>query len=289
MKAVLYYLSLPFIYVVSSLPLWLLFGLSDMLYVLIYKLLSYRLEVVRQNLQNSFPNKTANELRLIEKHFYRYFCDMVLESLKPLTISEKKLREMVLFQNIEMVAQYFEKKQSIIIVMGHFGNWELGGARFSLEKFHELFMIYQPLKNPYFNALTQRLRTRFGNGLFTKKDTMRGMMANRNKTTATIFIADQTPTKENAIWMNFLNQETAVYQGAGKIAQKFNYPVLYAAIKREKRGQYKVNFKEICQNSAELAPKQIMARFMAELAKDINELPSTWLWTHKRWKHKRIK
>jgi KDO2-lipid IV(A) lauroyltransferase len=267
----------------------MMYGLSNFIFIILYHVFGYRRKVVMMNLSNSFPEKSESELKIIEKRFYRYFCDLILETIKSLTISESELKKRLSFEDLEVFKKYHAKNQSIIIVMGHWGNWELGGARFALEPLHRLFVIYHPLKNKHFNGLVYHMRTRLGNGLYAMKDTIRGMIKDRDQLTATAFIADQTPSPKNAYWMEFLNQDTPVFTGTGKIAIKMKYPVVYVGIRRVKRGYYSISLEDLVPDPSKLNADEILATFTKRLEKDIKSQPETWLWTHKRWKHKREK
>ena len=171
--------------------------------------------------------------------------------------------------------------------MGHWGNWELGGARFAVEPLHKLNVIYHPQHNKYFNNLIVKMRTRLGNGLYAMKDTIRCIIRDKTEVTATAFIADQTPSPRGAYWMQFLNQDTPVFTGTGKIANKMNYPVIYAGIKRTRRGHYEILLEDLVSNPTEMQPDEIVKTFTQRLEKDIQAVPEIWLWTHRRWKHKR--
>lgn len=290
MNAVAYYLALPFIYLVSYAPFWVLYRISDFCFFILYHLIGYRKEVVLNNLRNSFPGKTEKEIKQIGKEFYRYFCDLILETLKTLTISPKAVRARVQFDDKEkeVIAQFFRKQQSIMVVMGHWGNWELAGARFAVEALHPLFIVYHPLRNPYFEKLVYFMRTRLGNGLFAMKDTFREMVKHRKETTATAFIADQTPHNLiTAIWTDFLNQDTPVFPGPEIISQKFEYPVVYVGARRLKRGYYKLECELLIEDPGKLGKGEITNRHIQRLEKDINAQPEIWLWTHRRWKHQR--
>ncbi len=287
MKGIAYYISLPFIYLVSLLPFWLLYSLSDFLFVIVYGLVGYRKKVVFSNLRNSFPQKSEEELKRIQRKFYRYFFDLIVETLKTLTISPRQLRKRISLRDPSIFQKYHEQNQSIIIVMGHYGNWELGGARFALEPYHKLFVIYHPLRNRYFDQLIYKMRTRLGNGLYPMKDTLRGMLGNKDIVTATAFIADQSPSVKGAQWLDFLNQDTPFFTGTGKIANKLSYPVVYASVKRTKRGHYDICLEDLAPHSSKLEPEEILTRFARKLEEDIREMPEIWLWSHRRWKHKR--
>ncbi len=287
MNAAIYYLSLPFIYAISILPFWWLYRLSDFLFLILFHVFGYRKKVVFENLTKSFPEKSEQELRTIQRKFYRYFCDLVLETLKSITISRSSLAKRVQFNGSEIFEEYYKNGQSVIIAMGHFGNWELGGARFAIEPFHQLFVIYHPLQNKYFDKLVYRMRTRLGNGLYAMKDSLRGIIGDRNKLTATAFIADQTPSPKGAHWMQFLNQDTPVFTGTGKISKKMQYPVVYIGIHRVKRGYYEMRAEKLVEKPEEQTETYIIEAFTKRLEEDIAKQPEIWLWTHRRWKHKR--
>lgn len=287
MRALIYYLSLPFIYCISLLPFPVLYLLSDFIYIILFKIIKYREKVVLTNLKNSFPQKSDEEIKLIAEKFYKYFCDLILETIKTLTISPDEVRKHLFFEDLSLFKKYYELNKSVIIVMGHFGNWELGGARFGIENLHTLFVIYHPLTNKYFDKLVYKMRTRLGNKLYSMNETLRGMVGDRNKVTATAFIADQTPSQLNVYWTNFLNQETPVFTGPEKIARKFNYPVIYVSVKRPKRGLYKIENQLLAEEPEKTSDNEISEKFTRMLENDIFLYPEIWLWTHRRWKHKK--
>ena len=211
MSAIGYYIALPFLYGIALLPFPLLYLLSDLAFFVLFHLIGYRKEVVMMNLRNSFPEKSEAELRATMKRFYRWFCDLTLETLKTLTIPKEEVRKRVSFPGADVFKPFAEAKQSVIIVMGHYGNWELAGARFAVEPgLHQLIVIYHPLQNPHFEKLIVHMRTRLGNRLYAMHDTFKGMVRDRHQLTATAFIADQTPSPEKALWTTFLNQDTPV-------------------------------------------------------------------------------
>lgn len=243
MSAIVYYLILPFLYLIALLPFPLFYLFSDAIYFILYRVIGYRKKVVYENLKNSFPNKSHQELKLIEKKFYHYLCDLFLETLKTLTISkEDAIKRCSLTDNaIRLFDELNHQKKSCILVLGHYGNWEWAGNTFSLLNKQQLYVIYHPLTNKHFDNLMYQLRTRFGTKLYAMKDTMREMIKNRNEVNATAFIADQTPSPEGAYWTTFLNQDTPVFWGTEKIAQKLNFPVIYVSVKRVKRGFYEID------------------------------------------------
>jgi KDO2-lipid IV(A) lauroyltransferase len=289
LSAILYYLTLPFIYLLSVLPFPLLYGLSRIVYYLLFYVLRYRKEVVLRNLRNSFPEKSEKEIRIISRRFYRYFCDLFLETFKTLSISRRTmLKHCLLAESTQrLFDQLAADNQSIMIVMGHLGNWEWAGNTFSICCRHQLYVIYHPLSNKYFNALMIKMRTRFGTKLIPMKDTLREMLNNRKTLSATAFIADQSPQPDRAYWMHFLHQDTPVFLGIEKIALKIRYPLVYVSVKRVKRGYYEVSAERIELPSEGGRPGEITELHTKKLEADIKARPETWLWTHRRWKHSR--
>jgi len=289
MSAIVYHLALPFIYLVSYLPCRAMYLLSDLLYILVYYVFGYRKNVVTENLRNSFPEKPAAEIDEIRRDYYHYFCDLTLETLKTLTIPPAAVNKFFVSGDMSVFERFYKEDRSVIIVMGHLGNWELSGAYFSQMPFHQLYVIYHPLVNKYFDQLFYRMRTRFGTKLYPMKETFRGMLKNRKEVTATAFIADQTPAPGSAYWMNFLNQDTAVFRGTGTIAKKLDYPVIYLSVIRERRGLYRIQSELLVEHPGELSEEEITAMHTKRLERDIRDHPETWLWSHRRWKHKRSK
>jgi KDO2-lipid IV(A) lauroyltransferase len=290
LAVVIYYIALPFIYLLSLLPFPVLYGLSNVVYVLLYGVLGYRKKVVVTNLRNAFPEKSEQEIRQLCRAFYRYFCDLFLEVFKTLTVSPETMLKHCRFSPQAQVVfdELAERNQSVVLVLGHLGNWEWAGNTFSLLCKQQLYVIYHPIANPYFDRLTYRMRTRFGTKLIAMKDTYRAMLAQKQELSTTAFIADQTPSAiHTAYWTTFLNQDTPVFPGTEIIARKLNYPVVYTRVKRLKRGYYEIDAEILVADPAETIEGEISEKHTRRLERDIIEQPETWLWTHRRWKHKR--
>ena len=254
-----------------------------------FYVISYRKNVILSNLTNAFPEKKPSEINHIHKEFMKYFCDLLLETFKTLTISRKKmLKHCKLDPSAEeLFKQLAQQNKSVIIVMGHKGNWEWGGNTFSLCCDHQLYVIYHPLENKHFDNLICKMRERFGSRLIPMRETFREMIKNDHLLTATAFIADQSPNPNKAHWMNFLNQDTAVFTGTEKIAQKLQYPIVFVSIKKLSRGYYTL-LAECLQNPPyNDVEGEITEKHTKKLESDIIEQSETWLWTHKRWKHQR--
>jgi KDO2-lipid IV(A) lauroyltransferase len=286
MRAAIYYLSLPLLYLLSWLPMGLLHLISGLMYGLVYHVFKYRKQVVLENLQNAFPDKSAEEIDQVCKQFYRYFCDLSLETIKFLTISPGALKKRVSCDNIELLEAFKQKGQSIILVLGHLGNWEWAGGYLGLQNIPKIHAIYHPLANPKFDQLMRHMRTRLGAEVYPMKGALRGMLKNKKKVTATAFISDQAPGRENAHWMPFLNQKTAVFQGTEIIARKLDYPVVYVSVLRQKRGYYKLHCELLTEHPQSLKENELTEMHNRRLEKDILQQPETWLWTHRRWKQR---
>lgn len=287
MQAIGYFVSLPFIYLVALLPFPVFYIFSDVVFFILYYLIGYRKKIVYRNLKKSFPEKNDKEIKSIEKKFYKYLCDLILETFKNLVISRKSVLKRCIMDidSFNLLEKYYADRKKIIIVMGHYGNWEWAGNTFSLICKHQLYVIYHPVKNKYFNTLLYKMRTRFGTKLIAMKDTFKEMIRNRAEISATAFIADQTPPPDNAYWTTFLNQETPVFWGTELIAKKLNQPVIYVTVKRTGRGYYKIFAEELVTEPAKTETGKISELHTRKLEKDIIECPEIWLWSHKRWKY----
>lgn len=254
-----------------------------------YHVIGYRRKVVMQNLRNSFPDKSEMELKKLEKKFYHYLCDLFLETFKTLTISPNKMAKHCYptEKAIAIFRKLADENRNSVIVMGHYGNWEWGGNAFSFNCKQQLYVIYHPLANKYFNDLIIKMRKRFGTDLIKMKETFKDMYSKKEELNTTAFIADQTPSPEKAYWTTFLNQDTPVFQGVEKISQKLNYPVVYISIKRLDRGHYVVDADMLFENPQDTKENEILESFTRRLEADIIDQPEIWVWSHKRWKHKR--
>lgn len=243
------------------------------------------------NLRNSFPEKSEKEIKRLCKDFYHYFCDLFLETFKTLTISRASMLRhcSISPEMIQLLNKMADEQKSVILVLGHKGNWEWAGNSFSLLCKHQLYVIYHPLANKYFDGLMYKMRTRFGTKLIPMNDTFREMIRNRGELNATAFIADQTPQPDSAHWMTFMNQDTPVFRGTELIAAKLKRPVVYISVKKLRRGYYMLDAHERDVMLPENYPAEgaLTEAHTQILEKDILTQPETWLWSHKRWKHKK--
>ena len=285
--ALLYYLLLPFFYLLSLLPFRILYIASDFTYFILFNIIGYRKKVINTNLRNAFPEKSTNEINLIQKRFCHFLCDLFLETFKTLTISKNEMlkRCTINQQALDLFNRYEKEGKSVILVMGHQGNWEWGGNSFSIMVPQQLYVIYHQLANPHFDKLMYNMRSRFGTKLIEMRETFKTMVNNKKEVNATCFIADQTPHPKGAYWTTFLNQDTPVFWGTEKIARKLNLPVIYLHLDKLKRGYYELSAELLVDNPAQTAEGEISELHTRRLEKDIVKCPETWLWSHRRWKH----
>lgn len=284
-SALLYYLV---IIPISLLPFTILYLLSDFLFVVLYYGIGYRKSVVLKNIQNSFPEKSKKEQIEIQRKFYRHLCDLIVESLKAFTISEKQVLKHVTCKNPEMIDAYFDKNQSVIIAGGHYNNWEIFAVAVDKIIKHKTIGIYKPLTNKYFDEKMRSTRSKYGLLMIPTYEVKQYLDKLKNTPTATIFGFDQSPSNPHkAYWTKFLNQDTAVLFGTEKLAKEYNYPVLYGRINKEKRGYYSFEFFKTTDTPRETAQGEITEKITRALEKDIKAIPQYWLWSHKRWKHTR--
>jgi len=270
----------------SYLPLRVLYIISDFMFLFIFYIIKYRRKVVKQNLKNSFPGKTDKELNKIEREFYHHFSDLIFEIIKLTSISEGNLRERVIFTNPELFEKY--KEVSIVLAVSHYGNWEWGISGISLNTEQKMMGVYKKLNNLFFNDFMNKNRAKFGADLVEINGTFRYLIKNKNNPKIIGLLADQSPTKNDSnYWTTFLNQETSVYLGPEKISKKFNYPVLFCSMKKVKRGYYEVFIEELCTNPEKTTEGEITSLYLQKAEEKIKENPEFWLWTHRRWKHKR--
>jgi len=287
----MYYLFYGFIWLITWLPLGVLYLLSDLSYLIIYYLVGYRKQVARTNIEKSFPDKSEHERRRIERRFFRFFCDIIVESVYEMHISKAEMLKRMNFCNVEVLWDQYEKGKSCLLMTAHYGNWEWASAlSLSLPPDKPLYGIYKQLRDKNFDALIYELRSKSTGKNIEKNDLFRKMIHLKNDGQLAMFgmISDQTPNAKNLnYWTKFLNQDTPVLTGTEVLARKFDYPVYYAEITRIKRGYYKCEFIPVSLEPTKTQEFEITEKYMQLLQKTIEKNPEYWLWSHRRWKHKR--
>ena len=284
-SALLFYLI---ILPISWLSFPLLYGLSDILFFIFYYIFPYRRKVVLQNLRSSFPEKPEAEIRKIEKEFYRHFCDVLVETIKLFSASQNAIESRIQLVNAGLLDEYFTKGKSLILVTGHYANWEWPAVTLTSHSKHKGTGIYQRLSSKFFDKKLRQTRARFGMELMSTREVADFFESHQNQLCAYGFINDQSPSDpKKGHWMKFLNQPTCMLTGAERYAVKYNYPILYGAITRIKRGHYRIEYIPVSDS-----PASEKSFFITEKCAMINESiirkdPAYWLWTHRRWKHKK--
>ena len=245
------------------------------------------MSVVDQNLTNSFPTKSREEIVQIRDKFYRHFCDITAEGLKIFGISEQDAHTRFKVTNPEILDPYFRDGQSVIIVGGHYNNWEMLAV--GIDKFikHDSVAIYHKLKNEFMNDKALKSRSKYGLKMIARQE-VKEHFENDEHVTATIFGADQSPSMSKKVyWMDFLNQDTPVMFGVEKFAKEKDLPVFFGGIEKVKRGYYQLNLELLVENPSQFEYGQITEAHTKRLEKQILAIPEYWLWSHRRWKRKR--
>lgn len=286
MSKILYYLVLK---PVSWLPSPALYVLSDFLFLVLYRIVGYRKKVVRTNLKNSFPDKSEQERRAIEAKFYHHLFDLILEGIRNFSISEAELLRRCPVTNPEIFEYYAANNKSVIIVAGHYNNWETAAMACAKQIVHHPIGIYSPLSDPFMDKKAKDSRSKYGLEMVSKKLVKETFEKYRGQQlTATMFGADQSPSNAaKAYWMRFLNQDTAVTFGTEKFAVEYDYPVVYGYIQKLRRGYYQMTFIPLEDNPTAAPYGSITEKHTRMLEQHILEAPEYWLWTHRRWKRKR--
>ena len=274
----------------SLLPLSVLYMISDIiLYPLVYYIARYRLKVVRKNLRNSFPDKSHDELKNIEKKFYHHFADLIVEVVYGYRVGDEEMRERVVFENVDLVEHLASKTHGVIAYLGHMGNWEWLvdlNKRFLNPAMVE-YNVYRQLKNPASDKMMLELRSKRGGECIEKKQLLRKLVALRRSEHPFVvgMLSDQKPSKRSSyVWTQFLNQETAFLDGSEVLAHKFGFSAVYAHIWSPKRGYYRIRFEQITDDPELMQPEEMTKRYAELLEQNIYAQPEQWLWTHNRWK-----
>ena len=270
-------------------PYWLLYLKSDCHSFLLYHVFRYRRKVVRQNLLQSFPDKDERAIKNIERRFYRNFCDLVVEGAKTMCMASVHDDDRVTFTNPELITGLYEQRKSVIITSPHSGNWEWFAKLMPELSHHKSLAVYKKLKSSVFDQLVFYLRTKdCALELMETKETVKRLEELDGKENAVLMLADQSPRGvDTDYWTEFLHQDTCWYRGLEYIAKKFDYAVVFVAMKRQGRGHYEVSFELITDYPKETEQDFIIEQYVRCVERFIEANPDNWLWSHRRWKHQR--
>lgn len=289
MKSILFNILYAFIYTITLLPLRILYIISDIIFLLLYYFPSYRREIVANNLRNSFPEKSDKERKVIARRYYRHMADLIIETLKGMHISDCQIQKRFRIINPEMYEKYYAQGRDVLAVCSHYNNWEWL-ASFQLSTELKSLTVYKPLSDKYFDRLMINIRSRYGADVAPMSSILKRLIRYRKEKIPTIsaFVADQTPPLgEHVHWTTFLNQDTSFYIGTEKVAVMLDMVVVFIHIKKIKRGYYEVESTVITEHPKDEPEGSITERHVRMLENVIREKPEYWLWSHRRWKHKR--
>lgn len=271
------------------LPFRLLYLLSDFVYLIVYYIIGYRKITVRENLALALPKLSEAERLIIEKKSFQHLCDMFLEIIKTMTISKKEISERFSFTNLEVYQKLEEQDKSIAMMMAHYASYEWAISMNAYVTFNG-YAIYKKIANPYFDKLVRNIRSRFKAYLITTKETVPTIINNKKNNILSIygFASDQSPKVTSAFhWQKFMGIEVPVHTGAEMLSKKYDMNVVFLKVKKVKRGYYQANFEVLSENAQNIPDYEITDKFLKLVEQQIYEAPEYYLWTHKRWKHKR--
>lgn len=279
-----------FAWILARAPKFIIYRIADIIYFLFYHISHYRRKVVSENLKNAFPEKSDQERKTIEKKFYRHLSDITIENFIFLKMSKKRLEKFVTVINPEIYQPYYQNERSVVGILGHYGNWEAFAV---LQKYvsHQILSVYKKLKNKVFDQRLYDLRSKFGALPVTMQDALKKTLEHikNHKPVILGLLTDQCPLRKSiGHWNTFLNQETPHYIGPEKIAKKLNAPVVFGELQKVKRGYYEITFHLLFEEPKNTKPNEITNKQASFLESIIVKKPEYWLWSHKRWKHKKL-
>lgn len=272
---------------ISRLPFWMLYLLADLLFFIVFYIIGYRRKVTKTNLANAFPEKSEQERKLIEKKYYRFLADMIMESLKMNSLTTEEINSHCRLTNPEEIQRHYDRGHSVLLASGHYANWEWANLVLALGFKEKLLVIFKPLTDKKFGEYLNKMRSRFGAIMVPMKHTLRKIVEIKKEKYMFGFASDQTPARhESQYFTNFLNQPTAVFLGLEKIAKTTNNPVVFLHIDRLKRGYYTYTFTTLVEDPSVTSEYEITDLHTHKLEQIIRRKPELWLWSHKRWKFK---
>ena len=288
MQLVVFILVYPILWLISKLPFYGIYFISDLVFYLLYYIIGYRKKVVLENLKLVFPENSKEQNERIRIGFYKHLCDMFLEMIKTISISEKELQKRFTFKNIELIKDLESKNRSIMTFFPHYASWEWTTALDSQIqcKGHA---IYQPLSNIYFDKLVRKIRGKFGTRLISTRETPKIVRSNKKNNILSIYgiLSDQSPMRKHAnYWASFMGIKVPVHVGAEVLSKKLYLSAVYLKVEKLKRGHYQGTFIILAEEPQKFANYKITDAFLNQVEKAIKEAPEFYFWTHKRWKHR---
>lgn len=287
----LYRLGFGISYLLSMLPLRVLYVASDIIYLILYRLMHYRYEVVHRNVMASFPHSSAAEQEAMIRGFYHWLCDYFVETLKMMSMSKRQMQRRMQFIGTEEVNRVIAKGQSAAIYLGHYGQWEwITSLPFWVSNEAQCAQIYHPLENKWFDKMVKHMREKRGAVCISMSESLRKVVEYRQKNIPLVlgYISDQVPFWNNIHhWVDFMHQDTPVLTGTERMIKRLGQAVFYADVRRERRGYYTCEFKLITTTPQTWADFQLTDRYFECLQASIEYDPNLYLWSHNRWKRTR--
>lgn len=273
----------------SYLPLPVLYGLADIFYFILKYIVRYRIHVIKTNINKAFPTYSATQKEILIRDYYHFLADLMAENIKGLSISNSEIDKRVKYEGVEVLQKYWKEGRNVSIMTGHNCNFEW--MLMTINKYlpQTVYSFYVEISNPYFRKLMLNNRTRHGLQLLQAKNASSFYKDDSIQNFANIFAADQSPSNiEKAIWAKFMQQDTAFVMGAYKYSLQKNCAVVYMAIKRVRRGYYIIQFTEMMPSLQSVDVHSFLQQYIQALENTIQQQPAFWLWSHRRWKHKKL-
>ncbi len=289
MQFLIYSISFPFLWIISKLPFRLFYWFSDCIYILVYYIIGYRKKIVRNNILIALPHISEEKRLVIEKKFYHHMCDMFLEMIKTMSISSEEMKERFKITNIELLKEYEQKNKSIILLAAHYASWEWLLSINESTSF-KCYGVYKKVNNKYFDAKVRAIRSKFKSVLVTTDNTIALINDNEKNGIMSLYglASDQSPQVHKTFhWQQFMGITVPVHTGAEMLAKRYDLEVVFAKVKKVKRGYYEATFVPIANNPKSIPDYEITNAYLKEVEQQILEAPEFYFWTHKRWKHRR--
>jgi lauroyl/myristoyl acyltransferase len=291
MQFLIFIITFPLLWLISILPFRLFYFLSDILYVIVYYIVGYRKKTVRENLAMALPHLSDAERKIIERKSYQHLCDMFLEMVKTLTISSEEMNKRFVITNIELIKEYEKKEKSIMLLASHYASWEWL-ITLNQKISYQGIGVYKKIANKYFDKLVRDIRSKYNTQLIVTSKTIPLISQNQKEKKLSVYglVSDQSP-KMNRIfhWETFMGIEVPVHTGPEMLSKKYDLNVIFAKVKKVKRGYYEATLIPITDNAKSFPNFEITHRYIQEVEKQIHEAPEYYFWTHKRWKHRKDK
>lgn len=286
MHRLIYFIVYPPIWLLSIMPFWVLYGISDFVFLIVYHLIGYRKELVYKNLKTVFPDKDEKEILKLRKDFYHHFVDIFMEMIKTFSISQAELDKRFNIKNYEILEKIYQNNKSVLVMSSHYGNWEWAVNLGHPLKFKR-FVVFARIENKVISDKVISSRERFGLNLIQKSETSKTMLSNyKNKVLSLYgFLSDQSPMlKKSYYWTQFLGQRVPVLIGAETLAKKFDMALVFMRIQKVKRGHYEADFELITENPKDYKDYELTDKYLEICEKQIRENPTYYFWTHNRFK-----